>query len=388
MARFLNRIATRMWLLAGLMAAITIVVTVIAWWAAVDLGLMQSPRQLPPEVREELRILAIEGKSDRYLTLVDQHVKGTFRTADWIYLGSVGLISTIVGGGIGLALARRISRPIAAVAVAASKVSSGEHSVRVDPAGASGEARDLVESFNRMAAELETYERERRVLTAGIAHELRTPLTILGGRLHGLVDGVIIADADEAARLLRQVDQLARLVDDLRTLAHAEAGELGLERRATDPGDTVRAVIADLRPSAEAVGVRIVHELEPVFVCADAGRLYQIVTNLVTNAIKHSPRDGEILITARRLPSEVQLRVIDEGPGLRADHHDRVFLPFWRARESVDAGQSGSGLGLALAASLAEAHGGTLSVANRETGHGAVFQLRLPLDVAAARKRR
>lgn len=368
-----------MWLLSGVMAAVTVLVMIFAWYVAVDLHLMESPRQMPPEVLEHLRRLAAEGKHTEYISIVDEHRSGQFRKADWIYLFSVGAISTIVGGGIGLILARKISRPITAVAAAAAKVAAGEHSVRVDAPNTTGETRALVESFNHMAADLDTYERERRVLTAGIAHELRTPLTVLRGRLHGMIDGVIEPCPGETERLLRQVNQLTRLVDDLRTLAHAEAGELALEQQTIDPCDTLRMVMADLQPTAEAANVRFSHVLEPLKINADAGRMYQVIANLVTNAIKHSPPFGEVRLTVATFAGHARLQVLDQGPGIAAEDRARIFLPFWRARASIDAGHSGSGLGLTLASRLVEAHGGTLSVYNRPGGWGAVFEILLPL---------
>lgn len=143
----------------------------------------------------------------------------------------IALVSATVGGGVGVMLARGIGRPMAAVARGAAQVSADDRSARLDGGSAAGEVAALLDSFNRMAAENALHERERAVLTAGIAHELRTPLTVLKGRLHGLTDGVIDPVTGEADRLLRQVSHLSRLVEDLLALSHANAGALALDRR-------------------------------------------------------------------------------------------------------------------------------------------------------------
>ncbi|WP_149933214.1 histidine kinase dimerization/phospho-acceptor domain-containing protein, partial [Acinetobacter baumannii] len=150
-----------------------------------------------------------------------------------------------------------------------------------------GETAELVDSFNRMAADLEAYERERKILTAGIAHELRTPLTILKGRLHGLSDGFIDPSTDEPERLLRQVEQLSRIVEDLRTLAHADAHVLELDLRVIDLARVAQLAILDLGPEAEAAGLTIGEACRPVRVRADPVRMRQVAMNLISNAIRH-----------------------------------------------------------------------------------------------------
>lgn len=390
MARFLDRIATRMWLLAGLMAAVTLGTVITIYYVGLDYHILEYSGRLPREVSAELERLSAGGRHPRYVDMLRRNADNSLRMQDWAFLIVVAAMSTAAGGGIGLLLARRISRPITAVAAAAAQVAAGDRSVRVDAAKTSGETRELVESFNLMAADIETYERERNVLTAGIAHELRTPLTILRGRLHGLVDGLIEASPDEAERLLRQVDQLSRLVEDLRTLAHAEARQLSLDTRPLEPSDTVRMVIADLQPAAELAGATITHRLTPLELSADPVRLYQIIANLMTNAIKHSPRGGTIAVTLDRDRHDAILSITDDGPGFSADDATRLFLPFWRARASRDSGQSGSGLGLTLTARLVEAHAGTIAAANRTDRPGATFTVRLPLsgDVPTGASRR
>lgn len=379
MARYLNRIATRMWLLAGVMTAITLTVGIGIYYLAAYFDLIATAGRMPPKARAELEYLVATGQkgSDRFFELYDKYSGDTITANDWLFLGMIAAISTIVGGGVVFFLARRISQPITAVTRAAVLVASGDRSVRVDGQGTSGETGELVDSFNRMAIDIEAYERERTVLTAGIAHELRTPLTILKGRLHGLVDGVIDPAAGEADRLLRQVEHLSRLVEDLRTLAHADAGELELDLRTVDLAHVARTAVADLRPTCDGIGFEL--DCEPAIVRSDPVRLAQILTNLLTNAAKHSPDGGVVAVSVRVEAGWASARVMDEGPGFREEDSQRLFTPFWRAGQNKAAGRPGSGMGLALAAKLVEAQGGTIAASNRRDRSGAVFMILLPI---------
>ena len=191
MVRILNRIVTRMILLAGLMTVITMVVGLIAYYLAVYYQVSSVSDHLPPKARQELQYLVRHNQrgSDRYFELYDRYGGDAPGISDLRFIAAIGLISMLAGGSVATILARRISKPITAVAKAAARVSAGDRSVRVDPADIRGETGELIESFNRMAADIEAYERERTVLTAGIAHELRTPLTILKGVCTGCRTG-------------------------------------------------------------------------------------------------------------------------------------------------------------------------------------------------------
>jgi len=367
-----------MWLLAGLMTAITLGLGVTSYYAVNYYELDHAKARMPPAARAELERLIATGKrgSDRYFELYDRYSGDRLRADDWAMLLVIGLASTAVGGGVAFVFARRLSRPIVEVAQAASRVAAGERGVHVPPAGATGEIAELVASFNRMAGDIQAYERERTVLTVGIAHELRTPLTILRGRLHALSDGVIDPATGEADRLLRQVDALARVVEDLRTLAHADAGELRLDLRPTDLAEVASGVAADLRAPAEAAGVTLAPDLAQAPVHGDSLRLAQILTNLLTNAIKHAPSGSSVQVETRIEGGEAIARILDSGPGFREEDRARLFMPFWRSRQAE---RPGSGMGLTLAAKLAEAQGGRIVARNREDGPGACFALVLPV---------
>ncbi|SFN86644.1 cell wall metabolism sensor histidine kinase WalK [Sphingomonas sp. OK281] len=381
MARLLNRIVTRMVVLAAATTIITMLLGMAAYVAAVHYRLSVTTHHMPPKAREQLELLVRthqEG-SDRYFDLFDRYGAKAPALTDLGFVATIALVSILVGGGVAMVFARRISRPITAVANAAARVSAGDRSVRVERGSTSGETGELIESFNRMAADIDAYERERTVLTAGIAHELRTPLTILKGRLHGLADGVIDPATGEADRLLRQVEHLSHLVEDLRTLAHADAGELDLDRRPVDLAVLLGLAVGDLRGSASERDVTIVESCETALVHGDPVRLMQVMTNILTNAIKHAPDRSRIDVAVFTASGHAIVSVTDEGDGFAIDDEARMFMPFWRAGSDRLAGRPGSGVGLTLAAKITEAHGGRIMAKNRVDRSGACFSVWLPL---------
>ena len=388
MARRLNRLFARLCLLAALTTAITLAVACVGYLIVIEVENEALKRRMPPEARAEVERLVEAGqkRSPRYYAIYDMYWDEDIYTADIVLLALVGLVSVAAGGGAAFFVARAISRPISAVSAAAARIASGDLAARAS--GGSGEVAELVARFNAMAGDIETYERERRVLTAGIAHELRTPLTILKGRLHGVIDGIVPIDQGEAARLLRQVEQLSRLVEDLRTLAHADAGELALDLRPVDAGEVLGRASSDLGAQAAAREVTFSFELAPAPVRADPVRLTQVFTNLLTNAIKHAPPGSIVTVTSAIEGSSAVMRVLDEGPGFDDADRARLFMPFWRAEENRTAGRPGSGMGLALAARLAELLGGAIAAENRAGGSGACFALRLPAQSPTVQRKR
>ncbi len=381
MVRLTHRIVFRLLLLAGLTTLITMSVGMVAYYASVSWRIHEAAGRMPPSVRAEVQHLADtnQSDSDRFHELYDRYGPRQRPLNDLGFLAAIALTSTGVGGGVAMLLARRISRPITAVAEAAARVSAGDRSVRVDKGSTSGEVGVLIDSFNRMATDIEFYERERTILTAGIAHELRTPLTILKGRLHGLTDGVIDPAVGEADRLLRQVEHLSRLVEDLHTLSHTDAGELALDRRQVHVDEVLRGVVADLRASADQAEVILQASYTVARMLGDPVRLAQIFMNLLTNAIKHAPPGSKVTISMTVKDREIVVGVIDEGEGFAPDEQERLFIPFWRGGDDKRLGRPGSGIGLALAAKLAEAHGGRIVARNRTDRSGAHFSAYLPL---------
>lgn len=297
--------------------------------------------------------------------------------------GLLCLTPATTGALLATAMIRQFKRPCAVLARAADRLASGEQGVRVENGDAGIELADLIDGFNAMAEAIDSQEKERLLLIAGITHELRTPLTILQGRLHGIEDGVIEPEAGETERLLRQVRHILHIVDDLDTLVNADAGRLCLTRKRLDLNAICRPAVDDVQALTERHGVRFVQDYQPVTLVGDPVRITQILTNLLTNAAKHSPSDGEIMVRVRAVGGRAVIDVMDQGPGLAAADRDHLFTPYWRSSASRRSGCPGSGMGLALTARLVHAHGGHIVGENRRDRSGARFSVSLPLGLAA-----
>lgn len=295
-------------------------------------------------------------------------------------LAVCGAVALTAGVAAALWFARRISEPLHRVAATARRVAGGDLSARVvsfDQSGGAGETHQLIADFNLMAEEMQRAERDMRESVAAIAHELRTPLTVLRGRLQGMSDGVFLPDSKGLAGLILQVDSLAQIVDDLRTLSLAMSGRLLLQPHNLDLAVEIDAAVDALAPEMAAAGLTIERDLRPAQVTADPARLRQVLLVMLENAKRYAISGGVALVETRREKGAVFLRVLDRGPGLRPGDEERVFERFWRADESRSRDAGGTGLGLAVVKAIAEAHGGAARAWARPGG-GACFEIRLP----------
>jgi two-component system sensor histidine kinase AdeS len=227
------------------------------------------------------------------------------------------------------------------------------------------EAKNLVTDFNAMAARLERAESELRYSHSAIAHELRTPLTILRGRLQGLSDGVFAPTPELFERLLSHVDDLSRIVEDLRTLALSEAGRLELKLGEFDLAEEAEAVITSVEPDLTGAGIAVKRNLGRARVVADRARIRQVIYAILDNVRRYAPGSTVVLET-RSKSNRALIRCSDTGPGLPAGLKDRAFEPFWRGEESRARSSGGSGLGLSIIRAIAEAHGGGASLADHD----------------------
>ena len=317
---------------------------------------------------------------ERFLDVLLSIINGRLRS-----LLIAALITVPFGVLVALLIARHISKPITNVSHAARRVAHGDLSVRVVPPARTrhGEIGELTHNFNAMAESLERLERERQAMIADIAHELRTPLTILQGHIDAMEDGVLPLDADSLQTLTKQTQLLSRLVQDLRTLSLADAGRLSLECRLTDLTEVVRVCRAAFAESARAKEVAIRLDLpRALHVNADPDRLSQVLGNLLSNALRHTPPGGEVVLRLEpqrdSAAPQAVLTVADSGPGLSEDALTRVFNRFYRADLSRGRATGGSGLGLAIVRALVELHGGQVAASNQRSG-GALFRVALPL---------
>jgi signal transduction histidine kinase len=305
-------------------------------------------------------------------------------------LNQAALTAGLIGGGVALLLAILLAygllRPVRALQQAASRLAQGDLNQRVAIHGRD-ELAALGMAFNNMAGSLQQAEETRRAMTADIAHELRTPLAVQRANLEALQDGVYPLDPPALQPLLEQNQLLTRLVEDLRTLALAEAGQLKLEQTPTDLTTLARRTVEKFQPQAAAHGQTLTctgPALPPLLL--DPLRIEQILANLLSNALRHTPEGGAVIVQLAAAESDVQLSVQDTGPGLPPELLPHVFERFYRADPGRSRPVGSTGLGLSIARQLAEAHGGALTAAN-QAGGGAIFTLTLPLHAPASGER-
>jgi len=299
--------------------------------------------------------------------------------------GGEWLVVLALAGGLLLVGAilralRAFAAPLGDVIGAAGRVEAGDLSTRVAERGPR-EVRSLARAFNAMSARLEGSEEERHRLLADVSHELRTPLAVVQGNVEAIIDGVHPADETHLRAILDETHVLSRLVEDLRTLSLAESGALALHREPTDLASLARATAAAFAPQAAGAGVSLETsesaDLPPADV--DPVRVRELLTNLISNALRYTPRGGRVRIEARRDgAAAVELAVSDTGAGIPPDQLARIFDRFYKSPES-----RGAGLGLAIAKKLVEAHGGTIAAAST-VGEGTTVRFSLPLEDATA----
>jgi signal transduction histidine kinase len=320
--------------------------------------------------------------------LMTRFFGGDGSTALLVWLGgcSLALAFPLLAVGLAIRAFRGIATPLAEIMTAADAVSAGDLRVRVPERGP-GEFSRLARSFNRMTEELARTDQLRRNLTADVAHELRTPLHIIQGNLEGILDGVYEATPEHIAATLEETQLLKRLVDDLRTLSLAEAGQLRLRQESVNVVELLGDVATSFSGQIEAAGLNLTVLLAgrplaaaapPLMLLADVGRLNQVLGNLMINAIRHTPAGGRISLEASPTAQGVRLRVSDSGEGIPAEALPYIFDRFWRGdRARSHAGGAGAGLGLAIARQLVQAHGGEIYAVS-EPGQGTTFTIELP----------
>lgn len=283
------------------------------------------------------------------------------------------LIGSLIAAILTLILSGRLTGRITALAGAAGELGRGNLAARVPVEGAD-EVAGLAGAFNEMAASLEDSEAQRRRMVSDVAHELRTPLTNMIGLVRLALDGLRPADRTLLESLEEESLLLQRLVDDLRDLALADAGELRLELEGVAAAAVVHRAVAAFDPHA---AIRLEVPSPSPVVLADAHRLGQVLRNLVRNAVTHSPAPGSVVVTVESADPGVAITVTDAGPGIAAEHLGRIWERFYRVDPSRTRETGGMGLGLAVARRLVEAMGGTIGVESTE-GRGTRFTVRLP----------
>jgi signal transduction histidine kinase len=260
-------------------------------------------------------------------------------------------------------LAHGMVLPLRQMVAATRAMANGDYSQRVT-ATAQDEVGSLARSFNTMAARLEEIERQRRELIANVSHELRTPIAALRARLENLADGVEILDADAVGAMLKATERLGRLVNQLLELSQFESGAIRIDRQEFSAAELVGAAVAEVSPVS--TDVRIVAEVDDgLTVTGDQERIHEVLTNLLTNAVRHSPAYAEVRVRGAPSADGVRFEVCDEGTGVPAAEIERIFERFYRVDAARASESGGAGLGLAIARSIVELHGGSIWAESR-----------------------
>ncbi len=295
-----------------------------------------------------------------------------------LYSGIVAIVLAIV---LAILLSNYLLKPVKALTRASGELSSGNLSSRVDVKG-NDELTVLANTFNQMAASLENAEERKKALTADVAHELRTPIAVQKAQLEGMLDGVLPLTDENLTTALNQTDILSRLVDDLRLLAMADAGEVKFQDRETDIKGLIEQLAGQYRGHLQADGTTIVCDFknfeDQSQYIIDPDRLTQIIHNLLSNAQRYGRKGGVISITCERQPDQFLIAVKDDGPGLPENSLPHLFERFYRHERARSRETGGTGLGLAISKKLALLMGGDLTAGNHPDG-GAVFTLTLPV---------
>jgi signal transduction histidine kinase len=256
---------------------------------------------------------------------------------------------------------------------ASERIEAGEVGTQVEVRGPR-EIRAMARAFNSMSARLAADTETRNRLMADVSHELRTPLTVIQGNVEGMIDGLYPADRPHLERVLAETRHLERLVEDLRTLSLADAGALQLHREAVAIADLAVDVVAGFQPQAAAAGVTLsVETADAPTIDLDPRRIRQVIGNLLSNALRHTPSGGTVTVSVHHEADAVILEVADTGVGMDAESADRAFDRFWRAGEAA-----GAGIGLAIVRDLVRAHGGEATLESLP-GRGTTVRCRFPV---------
>jgi signal transduction histidine kinase/arylsulfatase A-like enzyme len=298
-----------------------------------------------------------------------------------VWAAGVGLIATLA---LTFAVARWLAGPIEALTRAAGRMERGDLEQRIETT-VGGEVGALADAFNSLATSLSRVEQLRRTMVSDIAHELRTPLSSIRGYIEAIQDGLVQADEETLATLHREMLQLTRIIDDLQELTLAEARQLPLDRQETDLAELIEWEVRAFRPRALSREVEIDVDSSglraPVWV--DAGRMSQVIANILRNALAYTPQGGRVSMRAWSDGNQAHVAVADTGVGIEQDELPHVFERFYRTDKARSRRRGGSGLGLTIARELARAHGGTIG-ATSTVGQGSCFTVSLPVGPPSA----
>jgi signal transduction histidine kinase len=290
------------------------------------------------------------------------------------------LFGAIVALLLGIFLSRTITRPLRELIQATHAISEGNLTQQVS-IRSRDELGELAKAFNKMSAQLSRSINSRKQMTADVAHELRTPLSLILGHAEAVHDGVLPPTRENFEIIREEAARLDHLVDDLRTLSLADAGELSINLQSIDPGQLLHEVanLYQVRAQKKNIALDLDTTAPLSTLEADPGRMTQVLTNILDNAFRHTPKNGTVILSAKQVDNKIEFAIQDSGPGLSPEDITRIFERFYRADPSRQREDGGSGLGLAIAKSIVQAHNGQLS-AESEAGKGLKIKISLQLS--------
>jgi signal transduction histidine kinase len=295
-----------------------------------------------------------------------EHARDMYDDSVMTVIVAASVVAVLASLGLAVVLARMLARPLEEIGAAARRIADGDYGARVPREGPE-ELASLADSFNQMAESLEEQERMRRDFIANAAHELRTPLTNLQGYLEALRDGVIVPDRATYESLHEEADRLVRLSRSLDALAEGDAANDPPRLVELDLAAAVRSALDLATPAIERAGLSLVTEVPATLPArADMDALSQVLANLLSNAVRYTPRGGTITVRAERRPADLLVSVSNTGDRIPPEDLDHVFERFYRVEKSRDRARGGAGIGLAIVKQLVEAAGGSVGAESRD----------------------
>ncbi|MCV7283799.1 HAMP domain-containing protein [Mycolicibacterium wolinskyi] len=370
--------AQRFWRTPGIGMRLLIAQTAVLLAGAITTWLVAAVVG-PPLFREHLHRAGVPSDSAEEL-----HAEEAYQYATMLSLGGAVIVAAATAILVTWYVSRRLQRSVAEVASAASGVADGRYGTRVPPPRLGADFDSLAHAFNHMAAQLQAVDANRRQLFSDLAHEIRTPVSVLDAYIEAVEDGVRSLTPDTTAMLRDQTRRLVRFAEDVAALAQAEEGTASMSMAELDITEVMLGAATAFTDRFQAKQVSLETDLPSPLPPAygDRQRLAQVLTNLLDNALRHTPPHGTVSVNARTRGDRILLQVTDTGEGISAQHLPHVFDRLYRADPARTRDHGGSGLGLSIVKAIVEAHGGIISVESpSSTGH-TTFTITLPVSAA------
>lgn len=332
----------------------------------------------PPLFRDHLHRAGVPHDSNEQF-----HAEQAYQHATALSIAVAIAVAALTAFVVTAYLSRRLQNSVAELSAATSAVADGRYDIRVASPQLGDEFDDLATAFNGMAERLQSVESTRRRMFGDLAHEIRTPVAVLEAYLEAVEDGVKTLDPQTIAMLREQTGRLVRFSADAAALAQAEEAHAAISPAWVDIDELVAAVSAASADRYAGKNVILSTHTDGGRLWADRQRLAQVLGNLLDNALRHTPAGGQVRLAATGSGGDVVFTVADDGEGISAEHLPHIFERFYRADSARDRESGGSGIGLAIAKALTEAHGGHISVASRGPGQGTTFTVAVPVGAQA-----